>query len=73
MILRVPPSSRPCSASSGRVVFLDPWQGQLNELKPGPGYLGGGRFEQVVRIGVVHLDVNEPMGYYRHHGRLLLG
>jgi hypothetical protein len=35
---------------SGRVVFLDPWQGQLNELGTGPDYPGGGRFEQAVYI-----------------------
>jgi hypothetical protein len=35
---------------NGRVVFLDPWQGQLRELGAGPSYPGGGRFEQVVYI-----------------------
>mgnify|MGYP001098406115 CR=1 FL=1 len=35
---------------SGQVVYLDPWQGQLRELGAGPGYPGGGRFEQVVYI-----------------------
>lgn len=35
---------------SGRVVFLDPWQGQLRELGSGPTYPGGGQFEQIVYI-----------------------
>lgn len=34
----------------GRVVYLDPWQGQLKELGSGPAYPWGGRFEQVVYI-----------------------
>jgi len=38
--------------SSGKVVFLDPWQGQLRELGVGPAYPGGGRFEQLVYISV---------------------
>jgi hypothetical protein len=37
-------------ARSGQVVFLDPWQGKLNELGPGPSYPGGGTFEQIVYI-----------------------
>jgi hypothetical protein len=35
---------------TGQVVFLDPWQGQLRELGPGPAYPGGGKFEQVCYI-----------------------
>jgi hypothetical protein len=35
---------------SRKVVYLDPWQGQLKELGSGPAYPGGGRFEQVVYI-----------------------
>lgn len=35
---------------SGRVVYLDPWEAQLNELGAGPAYPGGGRFEQIVYI-----------------------
>lgn len=35
----------------GRIVYLDPWGGQLNELGAGSGnYPGGGKFEQVVYI-----------------------
>lgn len=34
----------------GLVVYLDPWQGQLRELGPGPGYPGGGSFEQLVYL-----------------------
>ena len=41
-------ASRP--VRNRKVVFLDPWQGQLNELGAGPVYPGGGRFEQVVYI-----------------------
>lgn len=37
-------------AANGRVVYLDPWEGQLRELGAGPGYPGGGRFEQAVYI-----------------------
>jgi hypothetical protein len=37
-------------ASSGQIVYLNPWQGQLNELGAGPAYPGGGKFEQVVYI-----------------------
>jgi hypothetical protein len=36
--------------SSGKVVYLDPWQGQLNELGAGPIYPGGGKFEQVLYV-----------------------
>ena len=35
---------------SGKVVYLDPWQGQLRELGAGPIYPGSGVFEQVVYI-----------------------
>lgn len=38
------------STSSGRIVYLDPWQGRLRELGLGPDYPGGGQFEQVVYI-----------------------
>jgi len=34
----------------GRIVYLDPWGGQLRELGAGPGYQTTGRFEQVVYI-----------------------
>ena len=36
--------------STGKVVYLDPWQGQLRELGPGPAYPGGGQFEQVLYV-----------------------
>jgi len=35
---------------SGKVVFLNPWQGQLHELGPGPNFPQGGVFEQVAYI-----------------------
>lgn len=35
---------------TGQIVYLDPGQGQLHELGPGPAYPGGGKFEQVVYI-----------------------
>jgi len=38
------------ATKSGRVVFLDPWEGQLRELGPGPAYPDGGRFEQIVYV-----------------------
>jgi hypothetical protein len=37
---------------SGNIVYLDPWEGQLRELGPGPNYPGGGRFEQVCYVSV---------------------
>jgi hypothetical protein len=36
--------------SAGQIVYLDPWQGRLREMGPGPGYPGGGRFEQVLYV-----------------------
>jgi hypothetical protein len=35
---------------AGKVVYLDPWGGELRELGPGPLYQTTGRFEQVVYI-----------------------
>ncbi len=35
---------------SGKVVYLDPWRGQLRELGVGPSYQATGRFEQVAYI-----------------------
>ncbi|HEY5313626.1 MAG TPA: hypothetical protein VIK18_13955 [Pirellulales bacterium] len=32
---------------SGKVVYLDPWGGNLNELGVGPAYPGGGQFEDI--------------------------
>jgi hypothetical protein len=37
-------------ASSGQIVFLDPWRGKLKELGAGPAYPLGGKFEQIVYI-----------------------
>lgn len=37
-------------SNSGRIVYLDPWQGQLKELGYGPLYPGGGVFEEVAYI-----------------------
>ena len=35
---------------SGKVVFLNPWEGQLHELGPGPSFPQGGLFEQSAYI-----------------------
>lgn len=35
---------------SGKIVYLDPWGGQLTEMGPGPGYQASGRFEQIIYI-----------------------
>lgn len=37
-------------ASSGQIVYLDPWGGRLIEMGAGPQYDGTGRFEQVMYI-----------------------
>lgn len=37
-------------ARSGRIVYLDPWGGQLREMRGGPGYQSGGSFEQVIYL-----------------------
>lgn len=36
--------------SSGKVVFLNPWEGQLHELGPGPSFPQGGLFEQIAYL-----------------------
>ena len=36
--------------SRGRIVYLDPWGGELRELGAGPAYQGTGSFEQVTYI-----------------------
>lgn len=35
---------------SGRVVYLDPWEGQLRELGAGPQYQTTGKFEQILYL-----------------------
>ncbi len=35
---------------SGRIVYLDPWEGQLRELGPGPLYQTTGKFEQILYL-----------------------
>jgi hypothetical protein len=40
--------------SSGKIVYLDPWGGQLNELGVGPGYQATGKFEQIAYISARH-------------------
>lgn len=35
---------------SGRIVYLDPWHGQLRELGVGPAYQQSGKFEQIIYI-----------------------
>jgi len=38
------------ATKSGKIVYLDPWNGQLSELGLGPNYGTGGMFEQVIYI-----------------------
>ena len=37
---------------TGKIVYLDPWRGQLRELGIGPVYQTTGRFEQIIYISV---------------------
>jgi hypothetical protein len=37
-------------ATSGSIVYLDPWGGQLREMGVGPQYQNSGRFEQIIYI-----------------------
>jgi hypothetical protein len=36
--------------TSGKVVYLNPWEGRLHELGAGPTFPGGGLFEQIAYI-----------------------
>jgi hypothetical protein len=35
---------------SGKIIYLDPWGGQLNESGVGPNYQTTGRFEQIIYV-----------------------
>lgn len=35
---------------AGKIVYLDPWGGQLSEMGIGPNYQGTGRFEKIVYV-----------------------